>query len=513
MIKKSLLITLLCLLAANTFAQGEFFHDESDPVAGQEPFPSDTTSVSAGNLTDLVLPESFEMDVDSLLNSWHARYFTGKDPDCMDSDDVLPLPDSIYCERLNRLPRIIHLPYNEKVKEAISVYVDRRRKLLRYVLGMADFYFPMIEQILDQYGLPLELKYLAVVESALNPTAVSRAGATGMWQFMLATGKIYGLEINTLVDERRDTVKSTHAACRYFKDMYQIYGDWNLVMASYNCGPGNVNKAIRRAGGKTDFWQIYPYLPRETRNYVPLFIAANYAMSYYCEHNICPAQTNLPAHIDTIMVNEMMHLSQLSETLDLPMDQLRALNPQFRRDIVPGNDRPFAVNLPLQTAYQFITLQDTILKHRAGELLPGGGSSASLSSTATSLASTGDVLTHVVRKGETLGRIANRYNVKVNEIMKWNNLGTTNLSIGKRLRIYTGDYTPQKHPATATTGKTSSNSPRTTSGEAVTYRVKPGDNLYSIAKRTGTTIEKLKRYNNLSSSSIKVGQTLKIPKG
>ena len=515
MIKKSLFILLLFLPAA-LFAQDEFLRDDTDAVTGNDIVATDTLNgAQAGSLADLVLPESFEMNVDSLLNSWHARYFTGKEPDCMDGEDFAELPDSVYRERLNRLPCIIPLPYNQQVKEAISVYVDRRRKLLRYMLGMADFYFPMIEQVLDRYGLPLELKYLAVVESAMSPTAVSRAGATGMWQFMLTTGKIYGLEINSLVDERRDPVKATDAACRYFKDMYQIYGDWNLVMASYNCGPANVNKAIRRAGGKTDFWQIYPYLPRETRNYVPLFIAANYAMNYYCEHNICPAQTNLPAHVDTVMVSEMMHLAQFSETLNLPMDQLRALNPQFRRDIIPGNEKPFAVNLPQQTAYQFIVLQDTIAKYRAEEFFPGGNSAAALVSGTSSLSS-GDVLTHTVRSGETLGRIANKYGVRTSEIMKWNGLKTANLTVGKRLRIYTDGYVPPKQSThtTATAQKTHASGKMNAAGESKeVYTVKSGDSLYTIAQKSGTTVEKLKSHNNLSSHKLKVGQVLKIPKG
>ncbi|MDD6209557.1 MAG: LysM peptidoglycan-binding domain-containing protein [Bacteroidales bacterium] len=475
----------------------------------------DSTTVSDTISQSMLLPESLEMDVDSLLNTWHARYFTAKYADCMDSDDIILLPDSTYRERLDRLPRIINLPYNEQVREGIELYVVKKRKLLRYILGMADFYFPVIEQILDEYGLPIELKYLAVVESALNPVAVSRMGATGMWQFMLATGKIYGLEINSLVDERRDPVKATHAACCYFKDMYQIYGDWNLVMASYNCGPGNVNKAIRRAGGKTDFWQIYPYLPTETRNYVPLFIAANYAMNYYCEHNICPAQTNLPAHTDTIMVDEMLHLAQLSETLNLPMDQLRALNPQFKRDIVPGNQRPFAVNLPLQTACQFVALEDTIFKHRAAELFPGRGDNTFVSSVAGGSSSSRDVFTHTVRRGETLSKIANKYRVEVKDIKKWNGLKSNTLAIGKRLRIYTGNAPVPKTTAAATVKKEERTpaSVGKSASSAFTYKVKSGDSLYSIAKNyPGVSVESLRSHNNLSSNNLKVGQVLKIPK-
>jgi len=462
--------------------------------------------------TSMILPESLDMNVDSLLNSWHARYFTGNFDDCTEGFATVHFPDSVYAERLGRLPRVIEMRYNQQVKNCIAIYVNHRSRLLRYMLGMSNHYFPMIEEILDEHNLPIELKYLAAVESSLNPIAVSRMGATGMWQFMLRTGKAYGLEINSLVDERRDPVKATHAACQYFKDMYRIYGDWNLVMASYNCGPGNVNKAIRRAGGKTDFWEIYPHLPRETRSYVPLFIAANYAMNYYTEHGICPAQTNLPANSDTIMVNDILHLAQLSETLDISMDQLRALNPQFKRDIVPGNQKPFAVNLPVQMAFQFITLQDTIFKHRANELLPNANGDIALAQ----MASSPEVITHVVKKNETLGKIARDYSVKVNDIMSWNDMKNTNLSIGRRLRIYTSGGPKPQRTTTATAQQSqqrqSAQAASTGSGSSTTYKVKSGDSLYTIAKASGITVEKLKSFNNLTSTKLQIGQVLKIPK-
>ena len=272
-----------------------------------------------------LLPESLDANVDSLLHSWHVQYFSQKDDYCHDDHDNVYYPDSVYAERLSRLPSVIDLPYNQVVRDCIDLYAGRKRDLVRYMLGMADFYFPIIEEVLDKHGLPIELKYLAVVESALNPVALSRVGAAGLWQFMLPTGKIYGLEINSLVDDRRDPRRATEAACAYFKDMYAIYGDWNLVMAAYNCGPGNVNKAIRRAGGKHDFWDIFRFLPRETRTYVPLFIAANYIMNYYCEHNLCPLQTSLPLATDTVMVNNALHLQQVSEILQLDIATLRAL--------------------------------------------------------------------------------------------------------------------------------------------------------------------------------------------
>ena len=317
-----------------------------------------------------LIPESLDADVDSLLRSWHVQYFTKRDDYCHDDEENVYFPDSVYADRLSRLPAMIPLPYNNVVRDCIDLYTERRRGLVRYMLGMADYYFPIIEKILDKHGLPLELKYLAVVESALNPVALSRVGACGLWQFMLPTGKQYGLTINSLVDDRRDPVKATEAACEYFKDMYAIYKDWSLVMASYNCGPGNVNKAIKRSGGKTNFWDIFPYLPRETRSYVPLFIAANYVMNYYCDHNLCPLETDIPLATDTIHVNKILHLQQVADVLHVDIAQLRALNPQYKRDIVPGNTTESVLKLPAAQTYAFIDHEDSIYAYRKAELLP-----------------------------------------------------------------------------------------------------------------------------------------------
>ena len=287
------------------------------PSQAQETISLDSLESEVG-----LIPESLDANIDSLFHSWHVQYFSKKEEFCHDDEENVFFPDSVYAERLQRLPNLISLPYNNIVRDCIDLYADRKRNLVRYMLGMADFFFPIIEQILDEHGLPLELKYLAVVESALNPVALSRVGASGLWQFMLPTGKIYGLQINSLVDERLDPLKATQAACKYFKDMYAIYGDWNLVLASYNCGPGNVNKAIRRSGGKRDFWDIFPYLPKETRSYVPLFIAANYIMNYHCEHNLCAMQTSLPLATDTVMVHDMLHLQQVADVLHIDLETL-----------------------------------------------------------------------------------------------------------------------------------------------------------------------------------------------
>lgn len=459
-----------------------------------------------------VIPESLDADIDSLLRSWHVQYFTKKDDFCHDDEENVYFPDSVYAMRLASLPCIIPMPYNNVVRDCIDLYTERRRGLVRYMLGMADYYFPIIEKILDKHGLPLELKYLAVVESALNPVALSRVGACGLWQFMLPTGKQYDLTINSLIDDRRDPEKATEAACRYLKDLYAVYKDWSLVMASYNCGPGNVNKAIRRSGGKTNFWDIFPYLPKETRSYVPLFIAANYVMNYYCDHNLCPLETNLPLATDTIHVNRILHLQQVAEVLDMDIAQLRALNPQYKRDIVPGNVEESVLKLPAMQTYAFVDREDSIYAYHAQELLPeymitinGGAKSGS---------ATREMITHIVLKNENIYTIANRYGVTARDIKKWNRLSSNRLQRGKRLKLYVDNggvllaaKAPEKAKQQAQTASKQDNN-------YISHKVKSGESLYSIAsKYPGITAQDLRKANKLPNSKIMPGQVLKIPKG
>ena len=259
----------------------------------------------------------------------------------------------------------MEMPYNSIVQQFIDQYSGRLRRSVSYMLGAGNFYIPIFEEALDYYGLPLELKYLPVIESALEPTAVSRAGAVGLWQFMLATGKRYDLKVNSLVDERRDPIKSSWAAARYLRDLYKIYGDWNLVIAAYNCGPTKINKAIHRADGVRDYWTIYPYLPQETRGYVPAFIAANYIMTYYCEHNICPMKTKIPVTTDTIMVSRNVHMEQISALCGIDVEAIRALNPQYRTGVIPGQTEPCAIRLPQEKILAFIDQKDSLYNYRA----------------------------------------------------------------------------------------------------------------------------------------------------
>ena len=326
------------------------------------------TTVTEENqeLTDF--PESMLSDMDSLYWDWQSKNFLSIDENCMSTATNPIVSDSVYIDRLSRIPSIIEMPFNDIVKKHIEAYTNRLRNKISFILAAANFYMPLFEEALDTYDLPLELKYLPVIESALNPTAMSRQRASGLWQFMLRTGKLYGLENNSLVDERRDPIKSTWAAARYLKDLYNIYKDWNLALAAYNCGPGNVNKAIRRAGGATDYWEIYHLLPKETRGYVPGFIAANYIMNYYCEHGICPMDTQLPATTDTIHIHKNLNLKQVAEVCDINIDQLRSLNPQYKKDIVPGLSKPYVLRLPNNTVNRFIELEDSIYAYKSKEL-------------------------------------------------------------------------------------------------------------------------------------------------
>ena len=388
------------------------------------------------------LPKSMTYPVDSLLSDWKAKNYIDLGKDCSTSTVNPQFSDSVYIDRLSRMPTIMEMPYNEIVRKFIDMYTGRLRNQVAFMLSACNFYMPIFEEALDTYGLPLELKYLPIIESALNPSAVSRAGASGLWQFMLNTGKIYGLESNSLVDERRDPIKATWAAARYLKDMYAIYQDWNLVIAAYNCGPGTINKAIRRAGGKTDYWEIYNYLPKETRGYVPAFIAANYVMPYYCKHNICPMETNIPDATDTIQVNRNLHFEQITDVCGIGMDEVKSLNPQYKKNIIPGDSKPQTLRLPINYISTFIDSQDTIYAHRSAELFKNRRtvSVANTRSTARSSkgksSSQGDVTYHRIRNGETLSTIARKYGVTVNQIKSWNGLRSTRINAGKRLKIY-----------------------------------------------------------------------------
>lgn len=382
----------------------------------------------------IVLPMGMTYPLDSLLSDWKAKTYIDISRQCNASTVNPVFSDSVYIDRLSRIPAVMELPYNQIVREFIDTYTTRLRSQVAFMLSAGNFYMPIFEEALDAYGLPLELRYLPIIESALNPSAVSRAGASGLWQFMITTGKLYGLQSNSLVDERRDPIKSTWAAVRYLKDMYDIYKDWNLVIAAYNCGPGNVNKAIRRSGGKTDYWAIYNYLPRETRGYVPAFIAVNYVMAYYCKHNICPLDTDIPGVTDTVQVHQNLHFQQIADLCHVPLEEIRSLNPQYKRDIIPGESGVQTLRLPVNAISAFIDNQDTIYAHRRQELFKNRRLISAYSSKGKG--QTGEVTYHRIRNGETLGGIARRYGVTVKQLRTWNGLRNNNIRAGRRLKIY-----------------------------------------------------------------------------
>ena len=360
---KTISTIIALMLTVSTTAQVNT--DEEDETIDDEI----TVTDQKGRQEVIEFPEAMTYDLDSLLNLYMAKTYLDEPSDC-NMRDVNPVyTKEEYIDRLSRLPNVMEMAYNEVVQKFIDRYSGRLRHSISYMLGASNFYMPIFEEALEAYQLPLELKYLPIIESALNPKAVSRVGATGLWQFMLATGKQYGLQVNSLVDERRDPVKASYAAARYLKDLYRIFGDWNLVIAAYNCGPENINKAVHRANGEKDYWQIYPYLPKETRGYVPAFIAANYIMTYYSLHNICPMTTRLPAKTDTVMVSKNMHLEQVASVVGINIDLLRSLNPMYRRDIIPGATEPSPLRLPQSEVGKFIDAEDSVYTYKVDELL------------------------------------------------------------------------------------------------------------------------------------------------
>lgn len=356
--------------------------------------------------------------------------------ECLSDTIIAELPDSIYKQRLQALPFVIEVPYNEVVRRYILRYVKHSPRQLAALQRKAEYYFPIFENILAKHDLPYELCYMPVIESALNPQARSHMGATGLWQFMPATGKKYGLEINSLVDERMDPIRSTEAACLFLKNLYGIFQDWNLVIAAYNCGPGNVNKAIHRAGGKRDFWSIYPFLPSETRGYLPIFIAASYAMNYAQEHGICPADPLPTMAADTIITTHRQHLKQIADNMDIPLAELRRLNPQYPRDIIPGG-KSYAICLPIEKAGMYIDLQDTILAYRAEELIHNRRDEIELlhRTSVNGGYSINGVTYYKIKDGDTLGGIAKKFRVSVKQLKAWNGLKSDMIRAGKTLKI------------------------------------------------------------------------------
>lgn len=528
----------------------------------------------------IIFPESYEADAQKMMESWYLRNYTATDDHYRSMPDV-ETSDEVIKRRLAEMPTRIEMPFNKVVREYIDRYTKRGRAQVSALLGLSIYYMPIFEQALEEEGIPLELKYLPVIESALNPNAVSRHGAAGLWQFMLATAKGVGLEVNSLVDERRDPYASSRHAARYLHDLYDMYGDWSLAIAAYNCGSGAVNKAIRRAGGDPashDFWSIYKYLTPETRGYVPMFIAANYVMTYYTKHNISPVLPTKPLVTDTVMVGKRVHFDQISKVLNIPTDELRILNPQFRADVIPGSEnRRYTLVLPSQQSLAYVMSEDNIVAFEADkyarrtEVEPTGNDDIA----ATDDNDTGDnpsqeedltashpqeapeaeqesfanartptrSITHTVAAGETISDIAELYKVTVVDIRSWNSLRRNAVRQGQKLRIQTtvpasqiaeqptprasqnttsdtarasSDTSSTKSAANASASRksTSSGSARKSSKKKAapkSHNIKSGENLTTIAKKYGVTVNELRKANGLSGDNIRAGQKLKIP--
>lgn len=452
------------------------------------------------------MPVESVLSTDSLLHKWYQDKnlnFTDFEPIDLDSANFqTDIPDSVFISRLKALNSFITLPYNNVVKNHILFYVQKSKKM-DVVLGLSNYYLPQFEEIFDEYDLPKELKVMAIIESALNPIARSRVNAKGMWQFMYRTALQYNLEINSYVDERLDPIKSGHAAAKYLRDAYTIFGDWALAIASYNCGTGNVNKAIKRAGGSKDFWKVYPYLPRETRGYVPSFVAALYTLSYYKEHRIVPQQIPMPAHVDTFLVHKPLHFGQISEKLGIPKEELANLNPQYINEIIPASPNGYVLRLPYTYTNAFIENEDSIYTYKDSIFF----NPIKFNKNTINVASReGNTITHRVRKGETLGGIAMKYGVKLSDLRAWNGV-KNKINIGQRLTIYTKGSSVQYAASSDSSSVKTSNS-----GGYLIYTIKKGDTIYEIARKfEGVSVNDLLKLNGLTkNSTIKVGDKIKI---
>ena len=478
------------------------------------------------------LPEGMSSDIDELLQQWCAKQYLYPDTTCQNPNVNPTYDEEVYRDRLARIPAVMEMSHNEVVQHFIDRYSGSLRRRVSYMLGAGNFYVPIFEEALDYYGLPLELKYLPVIESALDPTAVSPVGAAGLWQFMLTTAKRYNLEINSVVDERCDPIKSSYAAAHFLSDLYKIYGDWNLVIAAYNCGPGNVNKAIRRAGGIKDYWAIYPYLPKETRGYVPAFIAANYIMNYYCEHNICPMRTKLPVVTDTVMVNQDLHIDQIEAYCHVDRDAIKALNPQYRTDVIPGKSAPRILRLPQEAILLFVEKQDSIYNYRRSELITRRGT-VKVKDTPEDKDKGNDkkvaapendlpIVTDTPREVKPVKEVKEVTPVK--EVKENRSAKEQTSSRDKREQTSSRDrqtssrdrQTSSRDKQTSSRDKQTSSrndkksSKKKTSSKPRSVTVKSGDNLTVIAARNGTTVTALKKANGLKSDKLKPGQVLKL---
>lgn len=525
MTEKQLILTVLLLAVFNAFAQQNYTRPE---------LQNDTLELV---VADTVNPEEITIDenelsiytsrLDSFSQSWDVKNAFRLDTLEVHLVDEYPknIPDSIYVQRLQKTQQVVELSFNPVVQGFIKMYTERKRDQVERMLGLSNFYFPMFEEMLDKYNLPLELKYLAIIESALDPRAVSHAGAVGLWQFMYGTAKMLNIEISSFVDERRDPVKSTEAAVVYLKKLFGIYNDWNLAIAAYNCGPGNVDKAIRRAGGKTNYWEIYSFLPRETRGYVPLFVAATYVMNYYSEHNLIPRVPAMPTTVDTVMISKYLHFDQVSTVLGIDPEYVRSLNPAYRRGVIPATtEKQYPLVLPYVKVNEFIDCDTSVYAWERNKYFPNNALSGPVEKNSGYFVPD-DVkgkskIVYTVRSGDTVGGIVKKYGIRQADLVYWNNIRKNFIRAGQKLAIYVPEKDKQKHENTVAKTETTGTEPkinRDVQSDNITdfeyYTVKRGDTPNVIATQFGMNTTDLMSINGISSDrGLQIGQKLKIKK-
>jgi membrane-bound lytic murein transglycosylase D len=496
-LKKNIALITLGLLSfgvvQHSFAQN--FVAEDDPVA----------AMLDSLATKKILENAYTVPVTPKNNKYHFA-----------ADSVPRYDDFVYENRLSKLDvnSPFDLQFHESVKGYIELYTVRKRTLVSKMIALSQLYYPMFEEVLDKYNMPLELKHLAVIESALNPLAKSRAGAMGLWQFMYPTGKMYGLNVTSYVDERCDPYKETVAAAEYMQFLYKMFGDWQMVLAAYNGGPGTINRAIRRSGGKKTYWEIRPFLPKETQGYVPAFIAANYVMNYYPEHNIYPAiPKKTYFELDTVVIKEPLTFEQLSSVLDVPVDEIQYFNPIYKKNVIPAGGN--VLTLPKSKIGKFVSNENEIyaLLHQQSEQQKIAENYVKEKQ-----------ISHLVKKNEKLASIAKKYGVSVSDLKNWNFIGKKGIKPGRKLIVYVKETQPAVQPLNESTSagtnvaaknEGSSNEPKklaeNNSSKSSWYKVKKGDSMYKIAKDHGITVEELKKFNKLNTKSkLVIGQKLKL---
>ena len=486
----------------------------------QESLPTEPPATPSDGFQNVLIEE-----MDKMLDLWYVKREISNSKSVLsqveDDTTMHHYSDSLISVRLKNMSSLMPIIYNERIKSMIHLYLNRKRSSAA-LLGLAQYYFPMMEEIFDKYDVPLELIYLTIIESGLNPTAVSRAGATGIWQFMYNTGKMYDLEVNTFIDDRRDPLKATDAAARHLRDLHKMFNDWGLAISAYNCGAGNVRKAIQRSGGKTDFWSISRFLPKETQNYFPAYIGAYYMMKFHSVYDIKAAKISIPSAVDTIMVGKEVHFAQIATVLDIDMEEIRTLNPQYKRDVIPAFENSYPLRLRSKDILRFITMKDSICAYNYEEYFAPLTNYVSVFTGKPDESGKSTKKYHIVKSGESLSKIANKYGLSLNELKTMNHL--TSNYISPKMKLVVG-YIEEPKPQKSTTASSDSTAKVTHTNDVTAdaktstekknttyYIVKKGDTLTKIATQYNIHVNTLAAYNQITNiHSLQIGQKIKIP--